>query len=153
MVLRFFGFRNQKRLTGPDLMENLLPILEKERLKILFYGSTNKVLSKISKRINKNNPHLETYFISPPFRNLTVEENNAELEIIKNIGPNLIFVGLGAPKQDFWIFKNKSKINSVFIGVGAAFDFYARNVERAPLFMRQNGLEWLYRIYKEPRRL
>ena len=86
LVLRFFGFRNQKRLTGPDLMENLLPILEKERLKILFYGSTNKVLSKISKRINKNNPHLETYFISPPFRNLTVEENNAELEIIKNIG-------------------------------------------------------------------
>lgn len=152
-VLRLFGFKDQKRISGPDLMENLLPILEKKRLKILFYGSTTKVLSKISKRIKKKNPHLQPYFISPPFRNKTFEEDKYNLKIIKKIKPDLIFVGLGAPKQDFWIYKNKSKINSVFIGVGAAFDFYARTVSRAPIFMRQNGLEWLYRIYKEPRRL
>ncbi len=152
-VLRLLGFKDQRRLPGPDLMENLLPILEKKRLKILFYGSTNKVLSKISKRIKKKNPHLEAYFISPPFRNRTFEEDKSNLKFIKDIKPDLIFVGLGAPKQDFWIYKNKSKINSVFIGVGAAFDFYARTVSRAPIFMQNNGLEWLYRIYKEPRRL
>ena len=152
-AMRFFGFKNQKRLTGPDLMENLIPLLEKEKCKILFFGSTNRVLSKISNRIEKDNPELEVYFQSPPFRNLTKEEEEDNLRIINNINPHLIFVGLGAPKQDIWIYRNKLKINSVFISVGAAFDFYAKTVPRAPVFMRENSLEWLFRVYKEPRRL
>ena len=152
-ALRFFGFKDQKRLTGPDLMENLIPSLEKEKCKILFFGSTNIVLSKISNRIKKDNPDLKAYFQSPPFRNLTKEEEEDNLRKIKKINPHIIFVGLGAPKQDIWIYKNKLKINSVFISVGAAFDFYAKNVLRAPIFMRENSLEWLFRIYKEPRRL
>ena len=73
--------------------------------------------------------------------------------MLKKIKPNIIFVGLGCPKQDLWIQKNKKKINSVFISVGAAFEFYAKTLKRAPKFMRDNGLEWIYRLYTEPLRL
>ena len=151
--LRLFGYKYQKRVSGPDLMENLIPLLEKRKFKIFFYGSTNKVLSKITKRIKRDYPSLKVYNISPPFRKLNKTEEEDIVKNINRINPDLIFVGLGSPKQDFWINKNKSKINSIFIAVGMAFNIYSKTIPRAPIFMRKNGLEWLFRIYKEPKRL
>ena len=72
---------------------------------------------------------------------------------IKEINPNVIFVGLGCPNQDIWISEKRIVLNSVFIGIGASFDYYAGTLKRAPNFMQNNGLEWLYRLYKEPKRL
>ena len=152
-VLRLYGYLNQKRITGPDLMENLIPILITKNLKILFYGSTNKVLEKISSKIKKSYPNAEIYFKSPPFRKLNDSEEDEIDNFIKKINPHIIFVGLGCPKQDIWIYEKKKLINSVFIGNGAAFDFYAGTTKRAPSYMQNNGLEWLYRLYKDPKRL
>ena len=152
-ILRLYGFREQKRVTGPDLMYKLIPILANLNLKILFYGSTNEILEKISRKIKKSYNCENFYFKSPPFRELTKEEDIQISREIRKLNPHLIFVGLGCPKQDLWIFEKKQLINSVFIGVGAAFDFYADESKRAPSFMQDNGLEWLYRLYQNPRKL
>ena len=152
-VLRLYGYRNQKRVSGPDLMEKLLTISAIKDLKILFYGSTNKVLEKISSKIKESFPNANIFCISPPFHKLNIQEEDEINNLIKEINPNIIFVGLGCPKQDIWIFEKKKVINSVFIGIGAAFDFYAETFKRAPIYMQNNGLEWLYRVYKEPKRL
>ena len=153
LILRLFGFKGQKRVTGPDLMEKIIPILIKNKLRILFYGSTNFVLEKISSRIKDFAPNADLYFESPPFRALTKNENSKILKSIKKFNPHVIFVGLGCPKQDFWIYENKKKINAVFIAIGAGFDFYSGNIKRAPKFFQNNGLEWFYRVYKNPKRL
>ena len=152
-LLRLNGYKNQKRVTGPDLMEKLIIESSKHKLKLFFYASTREVLNLIKERIKESNLDSDIYYKSPPFRNLTNTEEDEIIEMLKKIKPNIIFVGLGCPKQDLWIQKNKKKINSVFISVGAAFEFYAKTLKRAPKFMRDNGLEWIYRLYKEPLRL
>ena len=153
LILCLYGYLNQKRITGPDLMEKLIPLLSNKNLKILFYGSTINVLEKIYSKIKKSFPNADIYFKSPPFRELTNQEEEEIDNFIKEINPHIIFVGLGCPKQDIWIFKKKKLINSVYVGIGAAFDFYAGTTKRAPLFMQNNGLEWLFRLYKNPKRL
>ena len=84
---------------------------------------------------------------------MTLQEEDEINNLIKEINPNIIFVELGCPKQDIWISQKRKVINSVFIGIWAAFDFYAETLKRAPIFMQNNGLEWLFRLYKEPKRL
>ena len=153
LALRLYGYKNQKRVSGPDLMEKLIPILLIKDLKIFFYGSKNVVLEKISLKIRKLFPNAKIHFKSPPFRKLTLQEEDEINNLIKEINPNIIFVGLGCPKQDIWISQKRKVINSVFIGIGAAFDYYAETLKRAPIFMQNNGLEWLFRLYKEPKRL
>ena len=153
LALRLYGYKHQKRVTGIDLLEKLIPILLVKDLKIFFYGSRNLVLDKISLKIRKLFPNSKIYFKSPPFRKLTLQEDNEINNMIKEINPNVIFVGLGCPKQDIWISEKRKVLNSVFIGIGASFDYYAGTLKRAPNFMQNNGLEWLYRLYKEPKRL
>ena len=153
LALRLYGYKNQKRVTGPDLMEKLIPKILFRDLKIFFYGSKDEVLEKISLKIRKLFPNAKIHFKSPPFRKLTLEEEDVINNLIKEINPNIIFVGLGCPKQDIWIYKKRKVINSVFIGVGAAFDFYAETLKRAPIYMQNKGLEWMFRLYKEPKRL
>ena len=110
-ILRLYGFVSQKRVTGPDLMEKIIPILVKNNLRILFYGSTDFVLEKISQRIKKISPNAKLYFVSPPFSEAVLEENSQIINSINKFNPHVIFVGLGCPKQDLWIHKNKTKIN------------------------------------------
>ena len=152
-ILRLQGCKDQRRVTGPDLLEKLIVEGSKKNLKLFFYGSTKKVLDLIKKRIKNSNLDVDVYFKSPPFRRLSEIEEEEIIKAINKIQPNIIFVGLGCPKQDIWINDKKNKINSVFISIGAAFDFYAKTLERAPMFMRNNGLEWLHRLHKEPLRL
>ena len=90
---------------------------------------------------------------SPPFRTLTSEEDRQVVDMINGSGAGVVFVGLGCPKQEQWMANHRGKINAVMIGVGAAFDYLAGTVKRAPLWMQHNGLEWLYRLMSEPRRL
>ena len=90
---------------------------------------------------------------SPPFRTLSAQEDQQIVDMINNSGAGVVFVGLGCPKQEKWMAEHRGRINAVMIGVGAAFDYHAGTIQRAPLWMQHSGLEWLHRLCSEPRRL
>jgi N-acetylglucosaminyldiphosphoundecaprenol N-acetyl-beta-D-mannosaminyltransferase len=93
------------------------------------------------------------YASSPPFRPLTPEEDAEIISDIKASGTQILFVGLGCPKQENWMAEHKDKLNSVMLGVGAVFDFYAGNIKQSPAWLSKLGLEWMFRLTQEPKRL
>lgn len=152
-MLRQQGFDGQSRINGPDLMWVLCERAASEYLPVYFYGSSEATLALLERRLREAFPGLRIRKESPPFRTLTAEEDAAAVDRINGSGAGIVFVGLGCPKQERWIAEHRSKINAVMIGVGAAFDFHAGTVQRAPAWMRDNGLEWLHRLASEPGRL
>lgn len=152
-MLRRLGFRNQPRINGPDLMWTLCERCVHDRMPVFFYGSTEATLSLLKQRLNETFPDLKIAMESPPFRTLSGEEDAAAVDRINASDAGFVFVGLGCPKQERWMAEHRGKINAVMIGVGAAFDFHAGKVKRAPQWMRDNGLEWLHRLGSEPGRL
>lgn len=90
---------------------------------------------------------------SPPFRILTEDEDKKIINEINTKSPDFLWVGLGAPKQELWMYEHKNKVNSLMIGVGAGFDYLAGNIKRAPKWMQIVGFEWLYRLIQDPKRL
>ena len=129
--------------------------LEKIGGKCFFLGSTEETLSKIRKRARKEFPNVTLNTFSPPFSSGFSEEENLEiLEKINTFKPDVLFVGMTAPKQEKWTYTH---FNSLEVGhvcsIGAVFDFYAGTIRRAPRWMINVGLEWLYRFIKEPRRM
>ena len=127
----------------------------KNGLKVFYLGASDETLSKIKKRIQIEFPNCTIETFSPPFKsNFSEKENEIMLQEINSFQPNILFVGMTAPKQEKWVFHNKEKINArVICSIGAVFDFYAGNVKRASPFWIKIGLEWLPRLVKEPRRL
>lgn len=152
-MLRRQGFANQPRISGPDLMWALCERCATEGLPIYCYGSTEATLGLLERRLLEAFPELRITMESPPFRALTPEEDAAAVDRINTSGAGIVFVGLGCPKQERWMAEHRGRINAVMIGVGAAFDFHAGTVQRAPAWMRDNGLEWLHRLLSEPGRL
>ncbi len=153
-VLRRSGFKTQERINGPDLMWRYLKKAEELDQQVFFYGSNEDTLSKLIVSINSEFPRLRIAgAYSPPFRSLTQEEDEAEINLIKQSGAHVVFVGLGCPKQERWMAAHCGRINAVMIGVGAAFDYHAGTIKRAPLSWQRHGFEWLYRLISEPRRL
>lgn len=153
-MLRRQGFFGQQRINGPDLTWALARSCEAEGVSIFFYGSTTETLDKLRQRLLRAFPALRVAGMeSPPFRQLSAEEDAAAVERINASGAGIVFVGLGCPKQERWMAEHKGRVQAVMIGVGAAFDFHAGTVSRAPAWMRNNGLEWLHRLASEPRRL
>lgn len=148
------GYTQMRRTTGPNYMEEIFKISVKNGYKHYFYGSTDETLSRFTKRLKKDYPNIEVVgTFSPPFRNITESE---DMEIIRNINranPDFIWVGLGAPKQEKWMFEHLGKVNGLMIGVGAGFDYFAGNIKRAPKWMQENNLEWFYRLIQDPKRL
>jgi N-acetylglucosaminyldiphosphoundecaprenol N-acetyl-beta-D-mannosaminyltransferase len=155
------GPKIQGRASGPDILKMIIEDLRYSHLSHYFYGSTPLVLEKLIEEVKKLNPKIKIAgFFSPPLRKAKKifepldSEELKELEMINKASPDLIWVGLGAPKQEITMYRYCSKLNSgVMIGVGAAFDFLSGNKKRAPLFMQKMGLEWLFRLMSEPRRL
>ncbi|WP_339171880.1 WecB/TagA/CpsF family glycosyltransferase [Anoxybacillus sp. FSL W8-1294] len=148
------GFREAERVTGPDLMEELFKLSEKKGYTHFFYGSTEQTLQLLKKNLQKRYPQMKIVgMYSPPFRPLTVQEDEKIINLINNLKPDFIWVGLGAPKQEYWMYEHKGRVPSLMIGVGAGFDYHAGKLKRAPLWMQKAGLEWLYRLVQEPRRL
>jgi N-acetylglucosaminyldiphosphoundecaprenol N-acetyl-beta-D-mannosaminyltransferase len=149
------GYKNIRRVYGPDLMLEICRLSERRGYKNYFYGSTIKVLSGLSENLKRTFPALVvsgTY--SPPFRDLSVAEEGQAVENINKDNPDILWVGLGSPKQDIWMYRNRDKLNaSAIIGVGAAFDFLSGIKPQAPKWMRGIGLEWLFRFSAEPQRL
>ena len=152
-MLRRQGFNEQARISGPDLMWALCERAASEDLPVVFYGSTEATLALLEQRLRAAFPKLRMTMESPPFRTLTAEEDFTAVDKINTSGAGFVFVGLGCPKQERWMAEHRGKINAVMIGVGAAFDFHAGTVQRAPAWMRDNGLEWLHRLASEPGRL
>ena len=120
-----------------------------------FYGGGPDVAAKLAQRLSQSFPGLAvagTY--TPPFRPLSTEEDPRVVERINDAHPDIVWVGLGAPKQEKWMAEHFGKINATaMIGVGAAFDFHAQTVKWAPAWVRKLGLEWAYRLTQQPRHL
>lgn len=153
-ISRKKGFKNAKRVTGPDLMENIFRISEKEEYTHYFYGSTDETLNILRQKLKEKFPKLKIAgMYSPPFRPNVEIESIEKLNEINKLGVDFIWVGLGAPKQERWMDLHKNKINGLMIGVGAGFDYFAGRIERAPKWMQDNNLEWVYRLIQDPIRL
>jgi N-acetylglucosaminyldiphosphoundecaprenol N-acetyl-beta-D-mannosaminyltransferase len=153
-MIRLKGQRNQSRVYGPTLMLYLLERAARENIPVGFYGGPPQVLKSLIKRMQARYEGLNVaYSFSPPFHALSPEENLAIIEQINQSGARILFVGLGCPKQEYWMAEHRCKINAVMIGVGAAFDFHSGVKPQAPVWMQAIGLEWLFRLANEPRRL
>lgn len=153
-MLRRLGHTNQQRINGPDLMWKYCELAEKTGESIFLYGGMPETLAILKLKLKSTFPNLVIAGdYSPPFRQLTPTEDTEVIEMINTSGAGTVWVSLGCPKQEIWMAEHKGKVNAVMIGVGAAFDYHAGTIKRAPLWMQKNGLEWLHRLCSEPRRL
>jgi N-acetylglucosaminyldiphosphoundecaprenol N-acetyl-beta-D-mannosaminyltransferase len=154
LMLRILGLKGQKRVYGPTLMEYICEASAQNGVSVGFYGGTSKTLEELDNKFTYRIANLKVgYAHSPPFHNLTSEEDETTIREINASRIKVLFVGLGCPKQEQWIFNHLGKIKAVMIGVGAAFDFHAGTKKQAPRWIMSIGLEWLFRLCNEPRRL
>lgn len=153
-TLRHKGFPDQQRISGPELMWRLCAEAQARGIAVGLFGASPETLEKVVAALIEGHPGLRVpYTFAPPFRALSADEDRSICDAINASGVGILFVGLGCPKQEAWIAAHRGRIHAVMLGVGAAFDFHAGNVQRAPLWMRSSGLEWLHRLLSEPRRL
>lgn len=146
------GYSTAERVTGPDLMGNMF---ERENgIRHFFYGDKQTTLDILKQKLLSRYPAIRIAgMISPPFRDLTKEEDDEMIRRINEAKPDIVWVGLGAPKQERWMYEHRGKINAVMIGVGAGFSYHADLIKRAPMWMQKMSLEWLYRLLQDPVRL
>lgn len=149
------GFDRMDRVCGPDLIERVMAEAEQRGWSQYFYGGADGVAEKLRDTFTARHPGLKvTGVYSPPYRALTAEEDDEIVARLNEANPDIIWVGLGAPKQERWMAEHRDRLDAaILIGVGAAFDFHTGRLDRAPDWMQRAGLEWSYRLYKEPRRL
>jgi N-acetylglucosaminyldiphosphoundecaprenol N-acetyl-beta-D-mannosaminyltransferase len=154
-ALRSFGERHQERVYGPTLMLTLCDQAERLGHRIFLYGGREETLDLLCANLLRRFPGLRfAGKYSPPFRALTSAEDEEVCALIASSKPDLLFVGISTPKQERWMANHKERFPGlVMVGVGAAFDFHAGCVSQAPPWMQARGLEWLYRLGKEPSRL
>lgn len=151
---RHCGFKDAKRVTGPDLMLEILKISPQYGYRHFFYGSTDETLDNMMRVIERDYPDIIVAgAYSPPFRKLTQAEDDEIIDRINETNPDFIWVGLGAPKQEEWMYSHSLRTKALMLGVGAGFDYMAGGLKRAPLWMQKISLEWLYRLMQEPKRL
>lgn len=152
-AVKFLYGIKQDRIAGMDLINDVVSLSANNRLSILFFGSTQEVLKTISQKIKSGFPGIKAEYFSPSFGSIDDLTNHEILRKINDFNPHIVLVALGCPKQEIWMAKMKGKINAVMIGVGAAFPVYAGIQKRAPLWMREYALEWLFRLFQDPKRL
>jgi len=153
-MLRWLGARPATRVYGPDLTLEVLRAARKAGVPVGFYGSREQVLERLVANLRRRFPGLIVSFHeAPPFRPQSREEGDATLREIRDSGTRILFVGLGGAKQDLWMAEHRGQVPAVMLGVGAAFDFLAGTKAQAPRWMQNGGLEWLFRLATEPRRL
>ena len=154
-MCRALGFRRTQRVYGPDLMDGLCSVSCQKGYRHFFYGGGEGVAEILKKKLIAKYEGLKVVGThTPPFRPLSVEEDDAIVADINAAQPDIVWVGISTPKQQFWMSEHFGQINApVLIGVGAAFDFHAGLKKQAPVWMQRGGLEWLYRLFTEPRRL
>ncbi|MGW6198361.1 WecB/TagA/CpsF family glycosyltransferase [Kribbella sp. NPDC055110] len=149
------GFEEMDRVAGPDLLERVLVEAADRGWTQYFYGGAEGVAAELRERFQERHPALKVVGVEcPPYRALTDAEDAETVTRMNEARPDIVWVGLGAPKQERWMADHRDRLNAtILIGVGAAFDFHTGRLDRAPYWMQRAGLEWSYRLYKEPRRL
>jgi N-acetylglucosaminyldiphosphoundecaprenol N-acetyl-beta-D-mannosaminyltransferase len=154
-ALRAMGFAGQERVDGLKLFLATVEAGLADGTRHFFYGSTRATLDQIVDRLRLDYPEISIAgTMAPAFRRLGADEMRAHLDEIRRSAPDIVWVGLGMPKQELWIAEAAERIRGVsLVGVGAVFDWVAGNMTKAPSWMQQAGLEWLYRLAREPRRL
>jgi N-acetylglucosaminyldiphosphoundecaprenol N-acetyl-beta-D-mannosaminyltransferase len=153
-ALRSLGSTHANRVYGPDATLELLRAAEDSSIPVGFYGGDEPTLAKLVMQVERRYPTIQiAWKMSPPFRALTPEEDEAIIREITDSGVRWLFVGLGCPKQEKWVLAHKGRILAVMLAVGAAFDFLAGTKPQAPRWMMHCGLEWAFRLASEPRRL
>lgn len=151
---REHGYAEAQRVTGPDLMKEILAISAEKGWRHYFYGSTEETLQTMREKLEQRYPGVQIAgMMSPPFRELTPREDAKIVAEINATNPDFVWVGLGAPKQERWMAAHEKRVHALMIGVGAAFDYEAGNIKRAPMWMQKHNLEWLYRLMQDPKRL
>ena len=154
IVSKMRGYHQAQRVPGPDLMPEVLRLSVSGGQRHFFYGSSEHTLTKLREVLETTYPGLQIAgMYAPPFRPLTEEEDQKVIEMINESHPDFVWVALGAPKQENWMYQHRGKVEGLMIGVGAAFDFFAGTVKRAPQWMQEFCLEWLFRISQDPKRL
>src|SRR5579884_568631 len=153
-LLRRKGHRGQERIGGPDLMWICCREAAKRGIGIFLCGTTPEVLGELEHRLSLEFPGIRIVgTFSPPFRQASAAEDTALVTLINRSGAGIVWVGLGCPKQEEWLQTHRGRVRAVMVGVGAAFDFHAGRLKRAPVWVRRAGFEWLHRLCQEPRRL
>lgn len=155
LAAQLLGYLHNGRVTGPILMLKLCDQGRQKGYRHFFYGGAQGVAKRLAERFSRIYPGLQvagTY--CPPFRPVSDKEDKQIVERTNETKPDIVWVGLGAPKQEKWMADHLGRINATaMIGVGAAFDFHSGNAKWAPLWFRKLGLEWAYRLSKEPKRM
>jgi N-acetylglucosaminyldiphosphoundecaprenol N-acetyl-beta-D-mannosaminyltransferase len=153
-ALRRAGVTQAQRVYGPTLTPAVCARAEQLGLSVGFYGGTNAVVKALGSELSSRYPKLDiAYSYAPPFRALSEAEDAEVVAAIRDSGVKILFVGLGCPNQERWMAEHRESLACVMLGVGAAFDFLAGRKRQAPTWMQGLGLEWLFRLATEPRRL
>jgi len=154
-VLRRRGRKSQPRVYGPDLMELALPYGVDLGWQHFFYGTTDETLNRLTDSASRLAPGVRIVGrYAPPYRALTPSEEDDIIDRIRSSGANVVWVGLGMPKQELWMHRVRGRLPGIsLMGVGAAFDLLSGTVPQAPDWIQDRGLEWAYRLWQEPRRL
>lgn len=154
-LLRWYGFDEVERVYGPDLLQAVCKESIEKGYRHYFYGAAPGVAQKLVNALQAQYPGLKVVGVeSPPFRSLTPEEDAGVVSRIRTARPDFVWVGIGSPRQERWMRDHLALLNvPVLVGVGAAFDFLSGNKKQAPRWMQRRGLEWLFRLFSEPKRL
>lgn len=153
-MLRRKGHERQTRLAGPDLMLRLCSALQETSIGVFLFGSSEETIRALRHQLQQRFPRLKIKGASSPrYGEWTQAEEDRYVLQIRESSAGVVFIGLCCPRQEIWIAKRSKDVPGVMIGVGAAFDFHAGTVKRAPAFMQKAGLEWLHRLSSEPKRL
>jgi N-acetylglucosaminyldiphosphoundecaprenol N-acetyl-beta-D-mannosaminyltransferase len=153
-MMRCLGVRPQDRVAGMDIFLAICQAAVQQDFSVYLLGSTQDILDKMQARLKKDFPGLKLVGLeSPPFRPMTESEDKDLVDRINGSGAGVTFISLGCPKQECWMAAHYGKIKSVMIGIGGVFPVYAGVKKHAPKWVRDSGLEWLYRLLQEPRRL
>jgi N-acetylglucosaminyldiphosphoundecaprenol N-acetyl-beta-D-mannosaminyltransferase len=152
---KYAGVHDAERVYGPDMMLALCAAAARQGMPVFFYGGKPGTPELLAERLGDRFPGLKVAGThSPPFRDLTPEEVDAEIDLINASAAQLVWVGLSTPKQERWMAQRRAVLDApLLLGVGAAFDFHAGHLRQAPALVQQAGLEWLFRLGMEPRRL
>ena len=154
IVQRHTLFKEAGLVPGPDLMPEIFRLSEKKGYRHYFYGSRQETLDALKVKLAEEYPKMNVVgMYSPPFRPMTEEEDEEAIRNINECNPDFIWIGLGAPKQEKWMAAHDGKVCGIMLGVGAGFDFHAGTIKRAPLWMQEFCMEWLFRIGQDPKRL
>lgn len=153
-ALRLMGHSSVERVYGPHLMTFVCQAAASRGIPVGLYGGTEEVLSDLVRSLQSHYPGLKIPFkVSPPFRPTTKDEDDANLKLLRESGAKILFVGIGCPKQEYWIHKNRRRFAGPMLGVGQAFDLHSGHTRMAPRWIQNIGMEWFYRLCTEPRRL